>query len=255
MLANNIAIYPTTSDLIAPAELLAKQLNLPLVLENEHTHGYLLTLTPDYLGLYKANTKSPPLFVDFLSKQMHYRCQKLSLKKEALARAMGLKKHSSPKIIDATGGLARDSFIIASLGFEIQLCERSPIIQALLADGIQRAENQPTTALQAKRLHVKPIDAISYLSQLKNQDRPDIIYLDPMFPERKKTALPKQDMLIFHEVVGDDSDANQLLKMALACAIRRVVVKRPRLAESLAGTCPPSYTLTGRSSRFDVYII
>ena len=53
---------------------------------------------------------------------------------------MGLKNHTHPKLIDVTGGLARDSFIIASLGFEIEIIERSPIIHALLKNGMERAK-------------------------------------------------------------------------------------------------------------------
>ncbi len=80
-----------------------------------------------------------------------------------------------------------------------------------------------------------------------------MIYLDPMFPERKKSALSKLDMRIFHDIVGDDQDADTLLKTALSCATKRVVVKRPRLGAVLAGI-KPHHSLVGKSSRFDVYI-
>lgn len=201
------------------------------------------------MPVYKITEKPT---VDFLSGKMKYRRQHTSLRREALARALGLKNiMPHPTIIDATAGLARDSFILAALGFEVTLLERSPVIHALITDGMQRALKDPETAPIIARMHLIQADAISWL---KNHDpRPDLIYLDPMFPERKKSALPKKNMRIFHEIVGDDLDAAALLETALACAASRVVVKRPRLAATLAGP-RPSFSISGSSSRFDVYL-
>jgi 16S rRNA (guanine1516-N2)-methyltransferase len=154
--------------------------------------------------------------------------------------------------VDATAGLGRDSFILASLGFKVRLIERSPIIHALLNDGLQRGLADPALAPIIKNMELIHADAILWLNE--TIEKPDIIYLDPMFPDRKKSALSKLDMRIFHDIAGDDVDADQLLSTALACAARRVVVKRPRLAEELAGI-KPAFALTGSSSRFDTYII
>jgi 16S rRNA (guanine1516-N2)-methyltransferase len=164
---------------------------------------------------------------------------------------MGLKSHSTPKILDATAGLGRDSFILASLGFEITLLERSPIIHALLEDGIKRAGADAETAPIVERMHLIQTDAIHWM---QTHAPFDIIYLDPMFPERNKSALVKKEMRIFQDVIGDDADANALLTAALACATKRVVVKRPRLAAYLA-ELTPSFSQTGSSSRFDIYLI
>lgn len=252
---SRIAIHPSTPDLYEAAKILAKELNLPILGNDSSLYDYLLMLTPEYLGLCKVNAASKPVYVDFLSKKMRFRMKKISLKNELLARALGLKKGTSPKIIDATGGLGRDSYIIASLGFAVALIERSFIIHALLIDGKERAQKQSPALDSLNRLTILHADAITWLTALPENQKPDIIYLDPMFPARKKSALPKQDMLIFHEIVGDDNDCEQLLATALACATRRVVVKRPRLANTIASICPPTYSLTGSSSRFDIYII
>ncbi len=243
-----IAIFTLHSELIPTAKKLAEELALPFQSEAD----YVLVLTPDYLGLQKSGEKLLPLYIDFSSKRMNYRRETASLRKETLVRAMGLKSHSQPFIIDATAGLARDSFILASLGFHVQLIERSPIIHALLRDAIQRGLNNTVIAPIVKRLELIQSDAISWLTTLNK--KPDIIYLDPMFPERKKSALSKLDMRIFHAIAGSDPDAGLLLQKALACAQKRVVVKRPRLAEELSGI-KPSYSLAGNSCRFDIYII
>lgn len=247
----NIAVFSDDPSLKAAAEAWAKQLGLPLALTQQDGFDYFLVVTQDYIGLQKAGTVSP-LYVDFLTGKNNYRAQNTSLKNEALAKAMGLKGRSHPKIIDATGGLAKDAFTLASLGFEVTLLERSPIIYTIVADAIQRAQRDPRVSPIVQRMHYVQTNAITWLQEL--EDPVDIIYLDPMFPERKKSALPKQEMLIIHDIVGEDGDAECLLKAALACTPKRVVVKRPRLAERLTVSPVPSFSLQGSSSRFDVYL-
>jgi len=242
-----IAVFTAHSALKQAAKRLALQLALPFQAEAD----YLLLLTPDYLSLQKTHEKSLPLYIDFSSKRMNYRRENISMRKETLIRALGLKSRTQPRIIDATAGLGRDSFLLASLGFKVQMIERSPIIHALVSDGIKRAWQNPTTASIVARMELIQSNAIIWLQQAA--EKPEIIYLDPMFPTRKKSALSKLDMRIFHDIVGDDPDADALLKTALACAAERVVVKRPRLAVELAGI-KPDYSLSGSSSRFDIYI-
>ena len=192
------------------------------------------------------------LHINFLSGKLLYRLKHASLKKELLARAMGLHPREHPTIIDATAGLGRDSLILASLGFHIILLERSPILHGLLADAIERASEHPALSAAIKRMQLIHADAIDWIPK---QSYVDIIYLDPMFPERKKSASVKKEMVILQDLLGKDADADsdQLFNVALTCASRRVVVKRPRLAATLSGR-KPDFTLTGKSSRFDIYL-
>ncbi|HSW69717.1 MAG TPA: class I SAM-dependent methyltransferase [Gammaproteobacteria bacterium] len=243
----NIAVFTFYPTLKAAAKTLAAKLGLPV----KSNADYLLLLTPDYLGLQKTLGKSLPLYINFLSKRFQYRRENMSLRKEALVRALGLKSHSEARIVDATAGLARDSFILAAFGFHVQMIERSPIIHALVKDGLERASKNPDLLPIIKRMELIQSDAAIWLKESK--EKPDIIYLDPMFPERKKSALSKLDMQIFHDIVGDDLDQDELFKTALACARKRVVVKRPRLARELSGI-KPHHSLSGSSSRFDIYI-
>ncbi|MCT1282181.1 class I SAM-dependent methyltransferase, partial [Pseudomonas aeruginosa] len=83
-------------------------------------------------------------------------------------------------------------------------------------------------------------------------EAPQVIYLDPMFPHRDKSALVKKEMRLFRPLVGDDLDAPALLQAALALASHRVVVKRPRKAPIIEGP-KPGYSLEGKSSRYDIY--
>ena len=90
------------------------------------------------------------------------------------------------------------------------------------------------------------------LTDNASAEKPDVVFLDPMFPEKRKNAAPKKEMAAFHFLVGADADADALLPLALQVAQRRVVVKRPRHAPVLAGV-KPSLVLEGESTRFDIY--
>lgn len=192
--------------------------------------------------------------IDFTAGALQYRKKQVSLRKEALARALGLKTKAPKKIIDATAGAGRDSFILACLGFEVTLLERSPVIFDLLNQAIEHAKSQPDLQPILEKMHLQKADAIHWLAALDKNALPDIIYLDPMFPPRKKSAAVKKTMQQLHALVGEDNDADHLLQTALSCANERVVVKRSRLAKPLAAL-KPNLSLIGKSSRFDIYLI
>jgi 16S rRNA (guanine1516-N2)-methyltransferase len=213
----------------------------------QKTHyPYSLSRTEEGLVLQSEDQILHPFKIDFSDKTLCYRVKHATLKNEKLARALGVHPSENRTILDATRGLGQDSFILASLGFKMTLLERSPIIYALLQDALERASHP-----FLKNITLKQEDAIHFLPSLPS---PPVIYLDPMFPPRKKSALTKKSMRLFHEIVGADNDADQLLNVALSCATLRVVVKRPRLAPPLAGLSP-DFSTTGNRCRFDVYLI
>lgn len=251
---NTIAVTSSTSTKIPAARLLAGQLSLPFLEDPASpealAYQYLLLFTPSYLGLHQAGKKlSSPFYLDFLSPKLLYRIKQASLKKELLARAMGIHPRENPQLIDATAGLGRDSFILASLGYKLTLLERSPILHALLKDALSRASLHPVASSIVQGMELINTDSISWLSQ----HSADIIYLDPMFPQRQKSASVKKEMVILQDLLGKDADSSELFKAALTCATRRVVVKRPRLSEKISEQAP-NFSLLGKSSRFDVYL-
>ncbi len=249
-----IAITYTLPQLQIFAQQLAEKLAIPLIFPREKdTFPILLVLTELRLELCLTHPGAPgPIFADFVGGAALHRYHHGGGCQQLLARAIGLHKKKNLTVCDLSAGLGRDAFVIACLGAKMTLIERSPIIAALLTDAWQRAEQRPW----AQRLSWQLItgDSRQYLLSLTPAQRPQIIYFDPMFPGRKKTALMKKEMRILREIVGDDEDAPELLTLALQTAINRVVVKRPRLAESIPGP-PPSFTLSGQSSRFDIYLV
>lgn len=192
------------------------------------------------------------LQIDFLTGKIAYRLKNSSIKNELLARAIGIKNQHKPSVLDTTAGLGRDGFLLAYLGCEVTLIERSPEIAIALKDALTLALAHSTYAhLKINLIHS---DAKKYLAQLNTSEYPDVIYLDPMYPHRTKSALVKKEMRILRSLVGDDEDAPALLQLALQHAKQRVVVKRPRLAEPLGGI-KADFCIEGTQQRFDVYLV
>jgi 16S rRNA (guanine1516-N2)-methyltransferase len=208
---------------------------------------YLLAWSDDRLQLLPQNKKLQPLSVDFTGGTLGFRAQQ-SVRNEMIVKAvLGRDKQSLPEVIDATAGLGRDSYLLATLGCQVLMVERHPVVGALLQDGLTRFQDQGDP-LVAARLQFCCQD----FARSATLDQARVVYLDPMFPKREKSALVKKDMQIFKAMVGADSDSDELLPAARALATERVVVKRPLKAPFLGGE-QPTYSLSGRSSRFDIY--
>lgn len=169
-------------------------------------------------------------------------------RRQLLARAVGLHKERGLTVLDATAGLGRDGFTLAALGARVTLAERHPTVAALLEDARERALRDPATAEAAGRIDIVHADARKLMGP---PARFDVIYLDPMYPDRGKAALAGKELQLLRELTGGDADADALLEAAHAR--RRVVVKRPRTAPPLAGR-PPSLALAGTQARFDIYL-
>lgn len=254
----SLAVAATDPALLPRAQALADELSLPFVdtphLESD-TPARLLLVTPQGLQLQQTGRKRPgPVWVDFVSGAVAHRRLYGGGKGQQIAKACGIKGTLRPSIADVTAGLGRDAFVLATLGCRVQLVERSPVVHALLADGLRRAEHASEVADIVARMSLVRADAVQWLQSLTPESAPDVIYVDPMFPHSDKSAQVKKEMLAFRELVGADDDADALLAAALAAARCRVVVKRPRKAPPIAGP-EPSYVLEGKSGRYDIYAL
>jgi 16S rRNA (guanine1516-N2)-methyltransferase len=171
-------------------------------------------------------------------------------RKQILARAVGLQKRPQLTVLDATAGMGRDGYTLAALGATVTLAERLPLIAALLHDAHRRALADTTQTEIAAHMEIIEADAATLL---RGERHWDTIYLDPMYPEDGKSALPSKEMQILRDLNDGDDDADALLPLALARANWRVVVKRPSHAPWLGGQ-QPTMSLTSTQLRFDVYV-
>jgi len=234
---------------------LALALNLPLGGSGTFDSRYALHYSKAGLQLLShPSLKQNPIQVDFSQGKLAHRLLQAE-PKQGLAKALGLKKGYLPTVIDATAGLGADSFIMSRLGCTVTLLERSPIVAALLQDGLRRGfENRELNSL-IQRMTLHQAQAEDFLAILPTNKLPQVIYLDPMYPyERAQTALNKKEMRVLRELVGGDLDSAKLLEIALEKALKRVVIKRPKKAP-LIGSMSPSYIVKGKSTRYDVYLI
>ncbi|OEY68020.1 SAM-dependent methyltransferase [Marinobacter sp. X15-166B] len=236
---------------------LAEALGCPYlgVVKPARVTGYELLLFGDEHGLALQVTGKGapgPVRAEFATGKAGYRLEHGGGTGQLVARAVGLRKTRHPlHVLDATAGLGQDAFVLAGLGCRMTLFERSPVVYALLADGLARGCLSELVAPVLARMTLMPGSSIEWLQQA-GANAADVIYLDPMFPHRDKAALVKKEMQVFRPVVGDDDDAPQLLQAALAVATYRVVVKRPRKAPAIAGP-EPATRIEGKSSRYDIY--
>ncbi|NOR41930.1 MAG: 16S rRNA methyltransferase, partial [Gammaproteobacteria bacterium] len=213
---------------------------LSLLKKKNDNHELQLIFHDDLIELYDLELDTT-ISVDFIKGNLAHRQEFGGGRGQAIAKAVGLKSGNTPTILDATAGLAGDAFVLASLGCSVTLIERSPIIFTLLENAVERASlNEKFTPILNQGFHLINQDAIDYIShQLeKNTEPPDVIYIDPMYPDRKKSALVKKDMQILQRLHDKDEKTSELLETALLYAKKRVVVKRPTHAETLNNRKP-----------------
>jgi 16S rRNA (guanine1516-N2)-methyltransferase len=191
------------------------------------------------------------LVVDFVGGAVGHRFRS-GARDHALLKATGVSKGHHPSVIDATAGLGRDSFLLASLGANVTLLERSAEVHALLERGLETARAAgPELAEIVSRMTLIHGDARDILPRL----HADAVMVDPMHPARKKTALVKKEMRLLRQLVGTDPDVLDLMQAALACNCKRVVLKWPLRADPIPELRKPSYQILGKTVRYDVFAV
>lgn len=233
----------------------AESLGLPLLTDSDDPSRFDLILAIDDERWELRETKGPrskPLAIDLLSADNKRRLKSRHTGRQPLARAVGAHAGTS-SVIDTTAGLGADAWQLAAFGLQVTALERVPLLAAMLEQARQRAlaHGDPRTRDAAGRLHIITADARQYLTEIHPDDRPDAIYLDPMYIPRQKVAVRKE-MRICRMLAGDDTDAAELLTIARRSVRRRVVVKRHRLADPLGDK--PDTQIAGKLVRYDIYV-
>lgn len=271
----SIAIAYTGAEFELAAQQAGQELNLAVVPDNSLSN-HLMTIESDpsvenaslgfilHFGVEGLSLRcieshtSTTVRCDFTSGANRHRMHHGGGNGQAIAKAVGVSGKFAPLVLDLTAGMGADAFVLATLGCQLRLLERHPIVYKLLEDGLSRAiteaESDPQLAAILDRINLLKIDSRCYLDAIEQGNRPDVIYIDPMFPPRKKSAKVKKAMQAFHRLVGSDDDSAELLERSIAAAKYRVVVKRPAHADFLA-SAKPSYSLKGKSTRFDIYAL
>ncbi len=195
---------------------------------------------------------SGELRVDFVEGSVAHRLRFGGGRGQDLAKAMGLRAGKTPTIVDATAGLGRDSFLLASLGARVILIERSEQMHELLVQGMKRAAREGGQFREIiGRMTLLKGDALDLIPELPSE----AILIDPMHPERKNSALVKQNLRQVREIVGTDDDAADLVQLAIKHARKRVVLKWPAKADPIEGVKKCTHQIIGKTTRYDVFMI
>ena len=235
------------------ADTLAQRWGLQLT--HDPVPGLQLELTTEHLQLIEVAEDAPgPVYVDFIGGAVGHRHRFGGGRGQSIAKAVGLKGGNNPSVVDATAGLGRDAFVLASLGCRVRMIERSEIVAALLEDGLWRAtEDAEISQWISERMQLIHADAVEWMNTLPEEEFPEVVYLDPMFPHKQKSALVKKEMRLFQKLLGYDENEEALLNAALRIATKRVAVKRPDYAPPLADR-KPTMVIKGKKQRYDVYV-
>ncbi|MEH6523384.1 class I SAM-dependent methyltransferase [Sulfitobacter sp.] len=191
------------------------------------------------------------LRVDFVKGPVAHRLRFGGGRGQDLAKAMGLRAGKTPMIVDATAGLGRDSFLLASLGAQVIMIERSSKMHSLLDEGMKRAATEGGQLREIiGRMTLMKGDAKDLIPELSSE----AILIDPMHPPRKNSALVRLDLRQVRDIVGTDDDAADLVRLALIHARSRVVLKWPAKADPIAGIRPCTHQIRGKTTRYDVFM-
>ena len=217
--------------------------------------------------------------------KLQKRLQYHNLTHELLVKATKVKGRENLRVIDATAGMGEDSLLLAAAGCEVTLFEQDPVIAALLQDTMRRALEEAALHEIVMRMQLVEGDSIGHLRRLGEAatgsdvqvgdvghdcptltasaatktgsdealKRPDVIYLDPMFPERQKSGLVKKKFQLIHYLEAPAENEEALMQAALAARPFKIIVKRPAKGPYLAGL-KPSYSLDGKAIRYDCYV-
>lgn len=215
--------------------------------ETDTQNGMDLISTDDGLCLKHGNMT---VMADF--SLLKKRIEKNRLNGEMLIKAVGTKNiKPGVTVMDATAGLGEDSFLLAAAGLKVIMYEKDRVIADLLMDGLERAKKDPDLMSIISRMELRCEDSIKAMEDKKI--KPDIIYLDPMFPQRNKSGLIKKKFQLLQRMESPCEDGEKMLNAALNATSLKVIVKRPLKGEYISKH-KPSYSIKGRAIRYDCYI-
>lgn len=184
------------------------------------------------------------LNIDFVENHLNYNKKKSSIKSELISKALGGGKLGL-RVLDLSAGLGIDAMFLSQLGYNVTAVERNPLLYLALSTAQEKLSDEAKSEIRFE------FDSAKHFVENTNQAF-DVIYFDPMFPEKKKSALPRQEMVLFKQLVGADDDAAEVVAAALnSKKAKRLVVKRPLKAPLLFTN--PQNQVEGKLVRFDVY--
>lgn len=184
--------------------------------------------------------------------KMCSRVREQSIGSELLVRTAKIKDANGElRVLDATAGLGEDSLLLAAAGFYVTMYEQNPIIYELLCDAKRRAEQDSLLVNIVSRMKIICADSIMAMQNLDFS--PDVVLLDPMFPERQKSALVKNKLQVIQKLEMPCVNEAEMLLSAVNTKPQKLIIKRPPKGPYLASV-KPDYSIAGKAVRFDCIV-
>ncbi len=246
--AEELILLSENEQLKERADALAKRIGISVTEDRNAAaeNGLFLELSEEGLSLSDGDMIVKGDFTRLLPRLVKGR-----LNSEFLVKAAKMKGRETLGIVDATAGLGEDSLILAAAGFNVRLYEYDPVIGLLLEDALLRAKDVPELCDAVGRMTLCLENSIAALPLLS--EHPDVVLLDPMFPERRKSAAVKKKFQLIHHLEKPCEDEEALLQAAILAKPKKIIIKRPVKGPYL-GDRKPSYSITGKAIRYDCLI-
>ena len=107
-----------------------------------------------------------------------------------------------------------------------------------------------TLSSAANRIELTNADSLVLMAQTSLEY--DVIYIDPMFPEKPGAAAVRGPMQHLQRFLGTDEAAKALLSVALEVGCSRVVLKRPPHGDWIS-PIQPTHVFKNKNSRYEVF--
>ena len=223
---------------------------LHFVLAPPAYEGACLVLREEGPVLRGPHPSALQLSVNFMDSALRARKRQFQPRKELLLRALGTNR-PLPRLVDATAGLGRESFLLATYGFEVEAWEKNPYLYVLLSLAAEQLFAHLGLAMEQRRLHFRFGDSEKFLLSQAPELHP-LVYFDPMFPEGKKSAQVKKNMQVLQQLDLSSADPLASLHRLKAHGLAKIVIKRPR-AVPILDTALCSRYYENDTLRFEVY--
>ncbi len=245
----DMIVWSDSNEYRNEAEEFAEKYGMPFTEDREEALKSFLRLHYTKNGVFLENGDSS-ISGDYtkLLKRLRYD----NLTHELIVKAAKIKDRGNLDIVDMTAGMGEDSLLLAASGHRVTLLEKDPVIAELLRDTVKRAGSFSGLSEAVARMTVVCADSKEYLE--KKDVHPDIVYLDPMFPEKEKNSLTKKKFQLIHLLEKPCSDEEEMLKAAVDSKPLRIIIKRP-LKGPWLGDKKPSFSLTGKTIRYDCLVL
>ncbi len=132
-----------------------------------------------------------------------------------------IKKNNS-RILDCTGGFARDAIILSSLDNNVTMLEENPLVMGLVRDAAKRV-NDPRLISILNNIKMRLGDCIDFIRYTNISY--DYLYFDFMFNVNKKALPSKKDQFLRKIVDNNIARNKKIIDEAIGRVSCKIIIK------------------------------